>query len=146
MCIDYKPLNKIMVKSSFPLPRIDDCLERMAGMRYFPTLDLENGFHQIKMAEDSIQYTAFVTPSGQYEYNYMPFGLQVGPGTFQRFMNWVLSDFIREGSVVVYMDDITLVSKTILEHMDLLKRVLRRLAEFRLKIKPSKCKFCYSEI
>ncbi|RYZ79501.1 MAG: hypothetical protein EOO68_38820, partial [Moraxellaceae bacterium] len=57
-----------------------------------------------------------------------------------------MGDFIREGSVVIYLDDITLASKTIPEHLDLLKRVLRRLAEFRLKIKTKKCKFCYSEI
>lgn len=146
MCVDYKPLNKIMIRDSFPLPLIDDCLERMEGNRYFTTLDLKNGFHQINMSEESIQYTAFVVPMGQYEYTKMPFGLKVGPGVFQRFMNWVLEEFIREGSVITYMDDITLVSKTIPEHLLLLKRVLRRLAEFRLEIKPSKCKFCYSEI
>lgn len=146
MCVDYKPLNKIMIKNSYPLPLIDDCLERMEGMKYFTTLDLKNGFHQIRVAEDSVQYTAFVTPTGQYEYNYMPFGLKTGPGTFQRFMNWALAEFIREGSVVTYMDDMTLVSKNIPEHLHLLKRVLRRLAEFRLEINTSKCKFCYSEI
>lgn len=146
MCVDYKPLNKIMIRSSFPLPLIDDCLERMEGKHYFTTLDLKNGFHQVNMAEESIQYTAFVVPTGQYEYTKMPFGLKTGPGNFQRFMNWVLAEFIREGSVVTYLDDITLVSKTIPEHLDLLKRVLRRLAEFRLEIKPSKCTFCYSEV
>lgn len=146
MCVDYKSLNKIMVRSSFPLPLIDDCLERMEGKRYFTILDLKNGFHQVKMAEDSVQYTAFVVPSGQYEYNYLPFGLKIGPGIFQKFINWLLNDFIREGSVVSYMDDFTLATKTIPEHLDLLKRVLRRLAEFRLEINPDKCKFCYSEI
>lgn len=60
VCIDYRPLNKKMIRDSFPLPIIDDCLERMEGMQYFSSLDLKSGFHQIKMAEDSIQYTAFV--------------------------------------------------------------------------------------
>lgn len=87
MCVDYRPLNKIMVRDSFPLPLIDDCLERMEGKRYFTTLDLKNGFHQIQMADNSIPYTAFVTPTGQYEYVKMPFGLRNGPGVFQRFIN-----------------------------------------------------------
>lgn len=146
MCVDYKPLNKIMVRNNFPLPIIDDCLERLEGKRYFSTLDLKNGFHQVNMAEDSIQYTSFVVPSGQYEYVKLPFGLKIGPGYFERFIKWILADFIREGSVISFSDDITLASKTIPEHLDLLKRVLRRLAEFRLEIKPSKCKFCYTEI
>ena len=146
MCVDYRPINKITVRDSFPLPLIDDCLERMEGKRYFTTLDLKNGFHQIPMAEDSIQYTAFVTPTGQYEYTKMPFGLKNGPSVFQRYINRVLADFIREGSVVVYLDDITLISVTISEHLELLKRVLHRLAEYRLELNTKKCKFCYSEI
>lgn len=98
------------------------------------------------MGKESIQYTAFVTPNGQYEYVKMPFGLRNGPGVFQRFINRVLATFIREGSVVVYLDDATLVSKTIPEHLELLKRVLRCLAEFRLELNADKCQFCYSEV
>lgn len=146
MCVEYKPINKIMIRNNYPLPLIDDCLERLEGMNYFTTIDLINGFQHIRMAEDSIQYTSFVTPSGQYEYLFMPSGFKNGPGTFQRFMNWVLADFIREGSVVTFSDDITLATKTIQEHSELLKRVLRRLAEFRLEMKESKCKFCHSKI
>lgn len=138
MCIDYRLLNKIMIRDSFPMANMDDCLERLEGMRYFTTLDLKNGFHQIKMEKDSIPYTAFVSQTGQYEYVKMPFGLKTGPAKFQRFVNFVLADFIRVGSVVVYMDDITLVSKNIPEHLDLLKRILRRLAEYRLELNPKK--------
>lgn len=146
VCVDYKPLNKRMIRDSFPLPNIDDCLERLEGKQFFSSLDLKSGFHQVKMAEDSIQYTAFVTPYGQYEYLFMPFGLRNGPGVFQRFVNFVLADFIREGSVFVFADDITLASKSMPEHLNLLKRVLYRLAEYRLVINSTKCKFCYSEI
>lgn len=71
MCADYRPLNKRMVRDSSPLPIIDDCLEKMEGKRYFSSLDLKSGFHQIRMAEDSIQYTAFVTSNGQYEYVFL---------------------------------------------------------------------------
>lgn len=146
MCIDYKPLNKIMIRDSYPLSIVDDCLKKLEGQRYFTTLDLKNGFHQILMSEESIPYTSFVAHSGQYEYTRLPFGLKIGPSKFQRFMNFVLREFIKDGSVIPYMDDFTLVSKTIPEHLDLLTRVLRRLAEYRLEIKPEKCKFCCSEI
>lgn len=146
VCVDYRPLNKRMIRDRFPLPNIDDCLERLEGMKYFSSLDLKTGFHQIRMAEDSIQYTAFVTPNGQYEYLFMPFGLANGPSVFQRFVNFVLADFIREGSVIVFSDDITLATKTLLEHFELVKRVLYRLAEYRLVLNPSKCKFCYTEL
>lgn len=146
MCVDYRPLNKVTLRDNYPLPLIDDCLERMENKNYFSLLDLKSGFHQIRMSVDSIPLTSFVTPSGQYEYLRMPFGLRNAPAVFQRFINWVLRPFINEGSVIVYIDDIAIASKTIPEHFDLLGKVLRRLAEFRLEIKLSKCLFCYSEI
>lgn len=146
MCVDYRPLNKVTLRDNYPLPLIDDCLERMENKNYFSLLDLKSGFHQIRMSVDSIPLTSFVTPSGQYEYLRMPFGLRNAPAVFQRFINWVLRPFINEGSGIVYIDDIAIASKTIPEHFDLLGKVLRRLAEFRLEIKLSKCLFCYSEI
>lgn len=146
MCIDYRSLNKITVRDSYPIPLIDDCLERVEGKKYFSVLDLKNGFHQVNMALDSVQYTAFVTPGGQYEYVKMPFGLRNAPAVFQRFINMVLEPFIKDGSIVVYMDDVTLATDTISEHFDLLGRVLRRLAQFRLEIKIKKCQFCFTEI
>lgn len=146
MCVDFRPLNKITIRDNYPLPLIDDCLERMEGKCYFSLLDLKSGFHQVKMAPDSVSLTAFVTPSGQYEYLRMPFGLRNAPAVFQRFINLVLRPFIDEGSVIVYIDDIAIATRTIPEHFDLLGRLLRRLAEFRLEIKLSKCQFCYTEI
>lgn len=65
LCVDYRPLNKRMIRERFPLPNIDDCFERLEGMQFFSSLDLKSGFYQIRMSEDSIQYTAFVTPNGQ---------------------------------------------------------------------------------
>ena len=146
MCIDYRSLNKITVRDSYPIPLIDDCLERVEGKKYFSVLDLKSGFHQVNMAPSSVPFTAFVTPGGQYEYVRMPFGLRNAPAVFQRFINMVLESFIKDGTVVVYMDDVTLATDTIDEHIDLLGRVLRRLAEFRLEIKLKKCQFCFSEI
>lgn len=146
MCVDYRPLNKIMVRDGYPLPLIDDCLERLEGKRYFSVLDLKNAYHQLEVARECIPYTAFVTPFGQYEYLRLPYGLKIGPSVFQRFMNWVLQSFIEERVVVVYMDDVTIATTTIPEHLDVLKRLLRRFAELRLEVKVEKCHFCYSEI
>lgn len=146
LCVDYRSLNKITVRDSYPIPLIDDCLERVEGKKYFTVLDLKNGFHQVMVAPDSVPFTAFVTPHGQYEYVKMPFGLRNAPAVFQRFINMVLEPFIKDGSIVVYMDDVTLATHTLVEHFNLLKRVLRRLAEFRLEIKIKKCQFCFTEI
>jgi len=146
MCVDYRQLNKITIRDGYPLPLIDDCLERLEGNKYFTLLDLKSGYHQVKVAESSVQYTAFVTPSGQYEYTRMPFGLMNAPAVFMRFINFILQPLIREGNVVVYIDDIAIGSKTLNEHFTTVGRVLRILAEYRLEIKISKCQFAYESI
>lgn len=146
MCVDYRTLNKITVRDNYPLPLIEDCLEYFQGNKYFTTLDLRNGFHQVEMDPDSIKYTSFVTPNGQYEYVRMPFGLKNAPSVFQRFIKKILSPFIQRGEIVIFMDDISLATKTFAEHIDLLRRVLQCLTDNGLELKLSKCKFCFDEI
>lgn len=146
MCVDYRPLNKITIRDKYPLPLIDDCLERMENKKYFSVLDLKNGFHQVRVSQDSVPFTSFVTPNGQYEYVRMPFGLCNAPAVFQRFINFVLRPFINDGSVIVYIDDIALASQTLPEHFQLISKVLRRIAEFRLEINLNKSRFCYEKI
>ena len=89
--------NKITVKDSYPLPLLEDCLEYLVGKRYFTILDLNNRLHQVAIEEDSIKYTAFVTPDGQFEYLPMSFGLKNAPSVFQRFINRVVQKFIDQG-------------------------------------------------
>jgi len=79
MCIDYRKLNAKTVRNNYPLPRIDEMVDRLAGSKVFHILDLKSGYYQIPMAEESKGLTAFVTPNGQFEFNKMPFGLTNAP-------------------------------------------------------------------
>lgn len=146
MCIDYRILNSRTERDNFPIPVINDCLEYLEGKRFFTSLDLRTSFHQVNMAEDSVKYTAFVSPFGCYEYVKMPFGLKNAPSVFQRFINHILRDFINDKEIVVYLDDILLATQDVQGHLDLLKRVLYRLSEYRLEIIWSKCEICQTRI
>lgn len=110
-CVDYRPLNKIILRDNHPMPLADDCLEHLGNKKYFTLMDLKSGFNQIKMHEDSVKLNAFVTPDGQYEYLRICYGLKNGHAVFQRFVNKVLRDLIEARLVVVYMDDILIAIK-----------------------------------
>ena len=81
-CIDYRELNKITVRDKFPLPRTDDLIDALANSKVFSGLDLRSGYWQVRMAEDSVERTAFVTQSGQWEWLVLPMGLSNSPSTF----------------------------------------------------------------
>uniref|UniRef100_A0A0A9X1Z8 RNA-directed DNA polymerase n=1 Tax=Lygus hesperus TaxID=30085 RepID=A0A0A9X1Z8_LYGHE len=141
MCVDYRELNRFTVKDRYPLPLIDDQLDRLGNNNsFFTSLDMASGFFQIPMAEDSISKTAFVTPDGHFEYLRVPFGLANAPAAFQRAVNKALGP-LRHSIVVVYLDDLLLPSKTPQEGLENLQQVLEALntAGFSLNIK--KCKF-----
>ena len=95
-CVDYRKLNE------FPLPRIDDTLDRLSGSRHFSTLDLASGYWQVEMEPASIEKTAFITFSGLYQCRKMPFGLVNAPATFQRLMEVVLAGLARNVCVVYF--------------------------------------------
>ena len=105
MCIDYRALNKQMIKDRYPWPRIYLLLDRLGQARVFSKLDLAQGYHQIAMTNDSIEKTAFYTNLGQWEYLVMPFGLCNVPSTFQRLMNTIFERDINS-FILVYLDDI----------------------------------------
>lgn len=146
MCVDYRTLNKKTVRNNFPLPLVDDCLEYLNKKKVFTLLDLKSGFHQVKVAESSRKYTSFVTPSGQYEYLKMPFGLKNAPAVFQKFINRILADFIAKKEIVVYMDDILVASTNLDDHMKLLSDVLSCIAKNGLKLQLSKCLFVHETL
>jgi hypothetical protein len=145
LCVDFRALNQITKKERYPLPLIEDHLDRLGGYSFFTTLDLSSGFYQVPMSDESIEKTAFVTPDGHFEFTRMPFGLANAPAVFQRLMNAVLGD-LRYEVALVYVDDIIIPSKTVREGLEKLKVILERLREHDLTLKLSKCSFLQSSI
>ena len=137
MCVDYMVLNRSTVKDRYPMPLVSDQLHKLAGRRFFTTLDLAQGYHQVPMHPDSVHETAFVTPDGHYEYLKVPFGLAA---VFQRVINKMLRGMQNE-AVLAYMDDLLLPSVTVPAGIVLLERVLQLVAEAGLKLNLSKFSF-----
>ncbi|XP_043258037.1 uncharacterized protein LOC122400580 [Colletes gigas] len=146
MCIDYRTLNKYIARDNYPIPIIEDQLNVLKDKKYFSSLDLKDGFFHISMSAESIKYTAFTTPFGQFEFLRMPFGLKPAPTRFQRYVNEVISDLIRSGDVVVYIDDFLIATETIEHHFSVLKRVFRILVNNKLDLRLDKCKFLNTKI
>ena len=137
-CVDFRKLNDCTRKDAQPLPRIDESLDALGGACFFSTLDLASGYWQVMMDPKSKEKTAFTTPYGLYQFRVMPFGLCNAPATFQRLMERVLSG-LHWTACLVYLDDIIIFSKTVEQHLALLRDVFSRLRRAGLKVKPSKC-------
>ena len=140
VCIDYRPLNEVTKKDSYPLPRTDEVLNELGKAKWFSKLDLKAGYWQIMLNPGDRHKTAFVTRDGLFEFLVMPFGLTSAPATFQRLMDTVLSDLLWH-RVMVYLDDIIVYSETWHEHLATLGNVLRRLRAAGLQASPGKCEF-----
>lgn len=143
LCVDYRALNNKTKKEHYPLPLIDDQLDRLVGNSLFTSLDLASGYYQIPVAVKSQDKTAFVTPDGQYEFKRMPFGLANAPSVFQRAMNKVLS---KVNYTIVYMDDVLIPSETFDQGMRRLKEVLQLFKDAGLTLKIKKCNFFCTEL
>jgi transposase InsO family protein len=145
MVIDYRALNKLTVKNRYPLPRIDDLLDKLHGSEVFSSLDLMSGYHQIRIKPDDVQKTAFRTPLGHFQFRVLSFGLTNAPATFQGVMNRIFAPLIGR-TVLIYLDDILVFSKCSEEHAQHLAEVLELLRKHDLYAKISKCDFCKDEL
>ena len=143
MCVDYQALNKKTVRNTYPLPRIDELLDRLKGAKVFSSLDLASGYHQILIDPSDVPKTAFTVPGGHYQFKVQCFGLTNAPATFQDVMNRI---FASKAFVVVYLDDILVFSRNAEEHEQHLDEILGLLHENHLFAKLLKCEFNRPEV
>ena len=144
MCVDYRALNLITVKNRYPLPRIDDLLDKLHGATMFTSLDLQSGYHQIRITDEDGPKTAFLTHMGLYQYKVLCFGISNAPSTFQAVMNKALAPVLGK-TAMVYMDDILIFSKNAADHAQHVAQVLQLLRENQLYAKMGKCSFAQVE-
>ena len=128
------------MKNRYPLPLLSSAFELLQGATVFTKLDLRNAYHLVRIREGDEWKTAFNTPTGHYEYLVMPFGLTNAPAVFQALVNDLLRDMI-DKFVFVYLDDILIFSRNLVEHVTHVRSVLRRLLDNSLFVKAEKCEF-----
>nr|AAL79340.1 Putative 22 kDa kafirin cluster; Ty3-Gypsy type [Oryza sativa]AAM48279.1 Putative 22 kDa kafirin cluster; Ty3-Gypsy type [Oryza sativa Japonica Group]AAP53268.1 retrotransposon protein, putative, Ty3-gypsy subclass [Oryza sativa Japonica Group] len=145
LCTDYRELNKVTIKNKYPLPRIDDLFDQLQGARVFSKIDLQSGYHQLKIKPSDIPKTAFRARYGHYEYLVMPFGLTNAPAAFMDLMNRIFKPYLDQ-FVVVFIDDILIYSKTKEDHANHLRIVLQTLRDHKLFAKLKKCDFWMDKV
>ena len=144
-CVDYRALNKITKKDRYPLPLIQETLQRISKARWFTKLDVIHAFHRVRIEKGDEWLTAFRTRFGLYEWVVMPFGLCNGPSAFQRFINHVLSEFL-DDFASAYVDDVLIYTNgSKEEHYRQVNLVLQRLLDSGLHVDIKKCEFCVTE-
>ncbi|KAJ0855655.1 putative nucleotidyltransferase, Ribonuclease H [Helianthus annuus] len=145
MCIDYRELNMLTIKNRYPLPRIDDLFDQLQGATCFSKIYLRSGYHQLRVFEEDIPKTAFRTRYGHYEFTVMPFGLTNAPAVFMDLMNKVCKPYL-DKFIIVFIDDISIYSKTRADHEQHLRLTMELLKKEQLFAKFSKCEFWLKEV
>ena len=146
ICIDYKPLNKVIVRERYPLPLIEDVLDGIEWAKVYSALDLRDGFFHVEVEPESRKYTAFVTPSGQYEFTVAPFGLCTSPIVFQKFVAHVFKEPVQKKLALLYLDDVLVLGKDEDECLKNLQEVLDVARRHGLHINWRKCQLLQRQI
>ena len=144
-CVDYRKLNALTVRDSYPIPRMDECIDSLGDAEIFTSLDANSGYWQIEMDAATKDRSAFVSHHGMYQFVRMPFGLRNAPATFQRAIDFILAD-AKWQFAIVYIDDIIIFSRTPEEHLEHLDTVLGLLAKAGVTLKLNKCHFFREQI
>ena len=140
VCLDFTDLNKACPKDPFPMPKIDQLVDATVGHPRMSFLDAFQGYHQIPLALDDQEKTAFVTPIENYHYKVMPFGLKNAGFTYQRMMTRMFESQLGK-NIEIYMDDMVVKSKVVSEHLGDLGDILEVLRKYKLRLNTSKCSF-----
>ena len=140
-CVDYRKLNEVTKKDSYPLPCIDETVERLAGCKWFSSLDLRSGYWQVQMDPSDKEKMAFTTGSGLWQFTVMPFGLCNAPATFERLMEQVLQG-LPTNVCLIYLDDILVTGTSFANHLNNLRQVFAKFREVNLKLSPEKSLLC----
>jgi hypothetical protein len=141
--VDYRELNDLCQKDTFPIPRIDEIVEKLQGAKVYSKLDLTKGYYQVQIHPDDKDKTAFRFGKRLFQFTRMPFGLSAAPQTFQRLMNKVLAHL---PFAECYLDDIIIFSADLAEHIQHLEAVFKALQEANLRINLAKCEFGVSDV
>ena len=144
-CVDYRPLNSVTRKDSYPLPRIDESLDLVSGSSWFSSLDLRSGYWQVPLSPEARPKTAFCTDRGLWQFRVLSFGLCNSPATFERLMDRLLAGIPRQ-RCLVYLDDILAHGSSFQMALESLRLVLQRVAAAGLKLHPNKCRFMRKEV
>uniref|UniRef100_A0A8C9VS90 Gypsy retrotransposon integrase-like protein 1 n=1 Tax=Scleropages formosus TaxID=113540 RepID=A0A8C9VS90_SCLFO len=144
-CVDYRRLNAVTKQDSYPLPRIDDALDCIAGSQWFSSLDLRSGYWQVALAPEAREKTAFTLGRGLWHFTVMPFGLCNAAATFERLMERVLSDVPRS-RCIVYLDDLLVHASSFESALANLKEVFAAIRAAGLKLHPAKCNLLQRQV
>jgi hypothetical protein len=141
MCVDYIDLNRACPKDAYPLPNIDKLVDNSSGYKLLSFMDAYSGYNQIPMAEEDKMKTTFMTESGNYYYNVIPFGLRNAGATYQRMMNRVYDKTLVGNILEVYMDDMIVKSQLEVDHAAHLRRVFEQTRKYNMRLNLEKCTF-----
>jgi len=144
-CVDYRKLNSVTIQDTYPLPRIDESLDALAGSKYFSTLNFLSSYWQVPLGPDAQEKATFITRDGLQKWKVLPFELTSAPATFQRLMEQVFSG-IHWKTLLIYLDDVIVISPDFETHVSCLQEVFERLRSASLKLKLSKCALLQPEV
>ena len=143
MCTDYHKVNSVTKTDSFPIPRIDDCIDKVGNSKYVTKFDLLKGFWQVPLTDRAKEVSAFATPNGLYQYKVMPFGMKNSPATFQRLVNNVICGL---DGCDAYIDDVIIYSDSWSDHLQRIRKFFDRLSKAKLTVNLAKTEFCHATV